>query len=120
MDSSVNRITSVAIYAHVSTRHYGGKRMKLTKKRRLPADTQGERVLTPYGEIHIEARTLGLWRDLEQPGTRVTPHIVARISGALMYDITAGFISTGLADEINRRLARVLRGKSARKSNGGK
>ncbi|MGA7256202.1 MAG: hypothetical protein WBX09_06110 [Terracidiphilus sp.] len=86
--------------------------MRLTEKRRLPKDTKGERVLTPYGEIHAEARTLGLigdWNNREYSGDEVE-----KIAGALLFDYSAGFISRGLVEEINKRIGRVLRGKPAR------
>jgi hypothetical protein len=89
-----------------------GGYVRLTEKRRLPADTKGGRVLTPYGEIHVQARTLVLiqdWSRREYSGDEV-----CEIASALMFDFAAGFISRGLAEEINRRVGRVLRGKPAR------
>ena len=86
--------------------------MRLTAKRRLPADAKGERVLTPFGEIHREARTLELLQeccDREHSGLDVE-----KLCGALMYDVAAGFISYGLSEEITQRVKRVQRGKAAR------
>jgi len=85
--------------------------MRLTEKRRLPNDTKGERVLTPYGEIHVEARTLGLIRDWSP--REYSGREVEKIAGALLFDNAAGFISRGLSEEINKRIGRVLRGKAA-------
>lgn len=86
--------------------------MRLTEKRRLPADVKGERVLTPYGEIHRNARTLELikdWSSQEYSG-----HEVEKICEAMMFDFASGHISRGLCEEINRRIGRVLRGRPAR------
>jgi hypothetical protein len=87
--------------------------IRLTKKRRLPDDTRGERVLTPYGEIHVSARTLELWRDWKR--TAASGEAVGRVAGALVFDFSAELISRGLVEEINKRLGRAIRGKRALK-----
>jgi hypothetical protein len=84
--------------------------IRLTKKRRLPEDTKGERVLTPYGEIHVSARTLEIRQDWDCPA--LNPEVFGRLCGALMFDLSAGLISLALADEIQKRIGRVQRGKS--------
>jgi hypothetical protein len=87
--------------------------IRLTKKRRLPEDTKGARVLTPYGEIHVKARTLEFVRDMNDDGGAVGLDI-QRLCGALMFDCAAGFISESLVAEITKRVKRVQRGSPAR------
>jgi hypothetical protein len=84
--------------------------MRMTEKRRLPEDTKGSRVLTPYGEIHVDARTLSIIQDWDA----MTGDGIAAIISALAYDVAAGLISRGLMEEINKRIGRVVRGKPAR------
>lgn len=88
--------------------------IRLAENRRLPPDTRGERVLTPYGEIHVSARTLELWRNLENGGTGDGRDPVLQILGALLFDLAAGFISSALHNEILKRVNRVTRGRPAR------
>ena len=83
--------------------------VRLTKKRRLPEDTNGERLSTPYGEIHLSARTLEFWRNWEPNPSSDKLSVIEPLGAALLFDIGAGLISAGFVEEINKRTGRLLR-----------